>query len=434
MKTWTLVRPDFVVRSWNLTTESAPMAPDAPAADAALEVFIGRQPVFNARLDVVAYELLFRDGRENRAAFSDGEHATARVFTNTFMEIGFDLVTAKKPALVNVTRDFIVGEYARLFPEGRVLLEVLEHVAVDELVLERLKALKNDGYKIVLDDFVLTDSTAPLLDLADIVKLDVLGLSTEEVARQVDSMRVREMQFLAEKIETHEMFEFCKREGFSLFQGYFLSKPQIIEGRRPPADRFSLIRLLAVVNDPRAELDQLETVVSSDAALSLRLMRYINSAFFATSTKVSSIRHALVYMGLRMVRAWVNLVILSGVSDKPGELVVQGMLRAKMCERLAAAAGRTDVDASFTVGLFSIIDALMDRPLSELLEELPLTDEIKSALLEHQGPLGEILELVLSYEKADWEHMRVLGLDAKSIQGAYFDSLKWVELVKNGLA
>lgn len=404
------------------------------AADASVDVYIGRQPVFNARLDVTAYELLFRSGNENRANFVDGERATARVFSNAFMEMGLDLVTSRKPALINMTRDFVIGEFARLFPQERVLLEVLEDVFVDQQLVASIAGLKAEGYKIVLDDFVYREEYRPLVELADIVKIDVLAVGLDGARRQLEIMKDFDVKFLAEKIETHAEFEACREAGFTYFQGYFLGKPQVLRGRRPPADRLALLRLLARINDPRVEIDELDKIISTDVALAYKLLRYINSAFFTRTTKIASIRHALVFLGLRMVRAWVNLVILSGVVDKPHELLVTGMLRAKMAEKLALLMGRRDADSAFTVGLFSILEPLMDQPLEALINELPLEQHLVDALVGRKGDLGQILECTLKFESGEWNGVKCFDLKATDIQECWYGALRWVENLKNGLA
>jgi c-di-GMP phosphodiesterase len=399
-----------------------------------VDVFIGRQPIFNAHLDVVAYELLFRDTTENRARILDGDRATARVFSNAFMELGLDLVTGKHPALINMTRDFVMGDFARLFPQERVLLEILEDVHVDAELVERVRALRNEGYRIVLDDFVYRDDLKPLVELAHMVKLDVRILDRNELREHVKVLRKYPLQLLAEKVETHDELQYCKDLGFHYFQGYFLSRPQLIQGRRPPADRLALLRLLARVNDPRVDIDDLEKIIAADISLAYKLLRYINSAFFSTSAKVSSIRHALVFLGLRLVRAWVNLVILSGIVDKPSELVATGMIRAKMCELLATEAQSDRVEAAFTVGLFSILEALMDQPMADILAELPLDDELTGALKNRSGKLGEIVACVVAFERGEWENVRHGELTSVQIQKCYFEALKWYELAHSGLA
>lgn len=399
-----------------------------------IELFIGRQPIFDDRMRVVAYELLFRDGTQNQAKVVDGERATARVVSNAFMELGFETVTGKHPAFVNMTREFLLNDFPRLFPPDRMMLEVLEDVLVDERLLDAIRGLKRDGYRIALDDFVFREQLASLVELADVVKVDIRAHTREGLTEQVRLLKPFGVRPLAEKVETHEELEVCKKLGFQWFQGYFLEKPQVLTGTRPPANRLAILRLLARINDPRADLDDIEGIVSTDVALSYKLLRYINSALFSTTDRVQSIRHALVYLGIRMVRAWVNLVILAGIVDKPHELIVTGMLRAKMCERLAVAAGNRQPDSAFTVGLFSILDALMDVPMGEILHDIPLAEDLVVALRDNLGPFGEFLACTLSFERGQWDGVCVGGLTPRQIQNAFNESLKWQGALSAGLA
>ncbi|MCA9320878.1 MAG: HDOD domain-containing protein [Planctomycetes bacterium] len=394
-----------------------------------MSIFVGRQPIFDRRLDVVAYELLYRSCDENRADFSDGNRATATVLSNAFMELGPDVVTAGKPAWVNLTRDVILDEFIHLFPPDRVVAEILEGMTVDDQLIQQVRSLKDAGYRIVLDDFVFDEEFRPLLELADVVKLDVMQLSRDEVREHLSILEAYSVLCLAEKIETHEDFEFCRAEGFALFQGYFLSKPQIVKSERPPDSRLALFELLAQINDPQLSMEQLESTIERDVGLSYKLLRYINSAAFALPVKVESIRHALMMLGRRLVQAWVNLVVLTGLIGRSNELLTIAMVRARMCDQIARRAHLEKPEAFFTAGLFSTLDAIMGRPMAELLIRLPLSDELQEALTDHGGRLGEILRCVVAYEEARWNEVAVTGVARDQITASWFESLEWVSQV-----
>lgn len=395
--------------------------------------YLGRQAIFDTRHRVAAYELLYRSGVTDCARFEDGDQATARVVSNTFMEIGLDTVVGDRTAFINVTRGFILGDCAGLFPRDRVYLEVLESVTLDRLVLDRLRALKDDGHRIVLDDFQYNTDRARLLPLADIVKIEVGGLDEEQIVRLIEPLRAHNVRLLAEKVETHETYDACRSLGFELFQGFYLHRPQVIKGRRLPADRAALLALLARINDPGVQIEELEVIITRDVNLSFRLLRYINSAHFALHTSIESIQHALMLLGTNQVRTWVNLVLLAGIVDKPSYLLTIAMVRARMCQLLAESLGFKDTGSFFTVGLFSALDALMDRPLDQLLADLHLAESLNDALLEHNGPMGEALACVLAYEAAAWDEASFADLGPSDLRRTYLDALRWVEEARSAL-
>ena len=384
------------------------------------EVFVGRQPIYNRKLDVYAYELLFRDAADAAGAnVRDGDQATSQVILNTFLDIGAEQVVGSRLAFLNLTRGFIVGEYPLPFSPEQVVLEVLEGIEPDEDVLAGLTALAEQGFTIALDDYFHKDELQPLVELADIIKVDCLGLSADEVARQVDVLARHGVKLLAEKVESIEEFEHFERLGFDYFQGYFLCKPRVVRGRRVPANRLGVLQLLSKLHDPAVQFEDLEDLISQDVALSYKLFRHVNSALYAMPRKIESVRETLVILGMDKVRSIVSLVLLSGLDDKPHDLFLTSLLRAKMCELLARAAGRPNPDAYFTTGLFSSLDAVMDAPLGSLLEKLPLAPEIRDALLAGDGDLGQALACVQAYERGHWSGARYADLAPSVVKSAF---------------
>lgn len=391
-----------------------------------LDIFVGRQPIFNRQLNVVGYELLFREFETEKAAVVDGDLATSQVILNTFMEIGLDQLVGNRMAFINLTRRFLLEEQPLLpVMQGRMVLEVLEDVEVDEALISALRNLSNQGYQIALDDVVDPEDVRSLLEIADIVKLDLLDTDRAHLEAHVATLREYGVWLLAEKVETYEEFELCKGLGFDYFQGYFLSRPKVVSGRRMPTSRLAIVRLLAKLHDPDIEIDELEAIVRQDVSLSYRLLRLINSAFYSLSTKITTVRQALTLLGIQQVQAWVSLLLLSRIDDKPNALVTTAMSRAKMCELLAVAANERGPEADFTVGLFSILDVLLDLPMEEAIASLPLSDEVTAALLESKGHLGAVLNCTLAYEKGDWGAVSCLTLTPGEIRDAYLESLDW---------
>lgn len=245
------------------------------------DVFIGRQPIFDRYLKVYAYELLFRRSDEDESHFVDGNQATSQVILNTFLDIGLDEIVGQKRAFINLTRDFLVEDNPLPFPKDRVVLEILEDVKVDSAVVAAVKRFKEQGHTIALDDFVFKKEWLPLVKVADIIKIDVLAYEREKIRVLVEKLRNYPCKLLAEKIETHEDYEYFQLIGFDLFQGFFLSRPVIVKGQRIPANKINTLQLMAKLNDPDVSVEELDTIISRDVSLSFKMLRYINSAFFA---------------------------------------------------------------------------------------------------------------------------------------------------------
>ena len=390
------------------------------------DIFIGRQPIYDRSLDVYAYELLYRGSEQNRAVVIDGDQATSRVILNAFMEIGLNQIVGQRPAFINLTRGFLVDRDMML-PADKVVLEVLEDVVVDEPLIRGVRRLCEQGYRIALDDFTLREELLPLVDLAHVIKIDVMALDRAAVREHVSRLRRYKTALLAEKVETREDFEFCRRLGFDYFQGYFFCRPSVIKGQGVPANRIALLHLLSELYKPDVDMRRLEELISHDVSLSYRLLRYMNSAFFSLPNKIESIHRAVVFLGLQVIKIWVTVIALSGIGDKPHELMTTLLVRAKMCELLASAMRRDGPEIFFTVGLFSGLDALLDAPMNRILDSLPLSDEIERALLHQEGPLGEVLRYALAYERGDWDAATCRDLDQSSIRDAYLGALAWAD-------
>jgi EAL and modified HD-GYP domain-containing signal transduction protein len=378
-------------------------------------VFIARQPIFDLRLEVVGYELLFRGPNQNTAIVSDNDEATSTVVINAFTEMGLDTVVGDRRAWINVSRDFLLGGLARILPRSQVVLELLEDQLIDDALLDAMEDHRARGYTIALDDFAGSEAIAPALEHADIVKLDVLARDRAAVQEDVARLAGRGIALLAEKVETREEHEYCLELGFELFQGYFFCKPERMEARSVAPNRLSILQLVAALQDPKIEIAQLETLVSRDVALSYRLLRYINSAFFGLRREVDSIGRALMLLGIDNVKRWATLSIFASVDEKPRELIETALVRARFCEL----AGEGNRDQLFTLGLFSVVDALMDAPMEDVIGSMPFPEEMAAALVSHAGPKGELLETALRYERGDFVP------PADELGDAYLEAIEW---------
>jgi c-di-GMP phosphodiesterase len=397
------------------------------------DIFIGRQGIFDGNMGIFGYELLYRSSTNNSAGNFNGDHATSLVVVNTFMEMGLDQVVGAHLAFINLTRNFLTGELPLPFPKDKVILEVLEDITIDAELVEGIRALAQQGYTIALDDCVYSECLVKLLEFAHIVKIDIQALGMDKVREHVEKFRRHPVKLIAEKIETQQEFDLCRDLGFDYYQGYFLCLPRVLTGQSIPDNKLSILRLLSQLQDPNTPPSELEKIISQDLSLSYKLMRYINSAFFALPRKVESIQQALVYIGNRAIKTWVTLLVMRGIEDKPSALTNTALARARMCEQLAIKNNARDPETYFTVGLFSVVDAMMDVPMERVLNALPFTDDVRSALLLHQGPLGAALSCTIAYERGDWNRVAFGGLVADVVASVYLDSIAWADEISGSL-
>ncbi|MFB3062136.1 MAG: EAL and HDOD domain-containing protein [Candidatus Binatia bacterium] len=389
------------------------------------QVLLGRQPIFGAQLDLYAYELLYRNSQENQATITDEDLASARTMISAFLEIGLDQVVGSHKAFLNLPRLFIVENYCQELPKDRVVLEILENVNPDPRTVQVLSQLSAQGYTIALDDFVYRDSLRAFLEIAHIVKLDVLSHDRETLKNHVALLQPYKVKLIAEKVETREDFEFCKGLGFDYFQGFFFCKPNIIQGHRVPANQRAILALLANLLDPNISFSKVEAIVRQDLSLSCKVLRYVNSAFFGLSRKIDSIGEAAIMVGLVRLKMWAMLIALASLEGKPPELLVTGLLRARMCEQLAERMRQPAPDNFFTVGLFSVLDALFDSTMANLIASLGLSPEVSEALIDHEGIMGKTLECVLDYDRGDWEKVQDLDLPQSALRDTYLEAIAW---------
>lgn len=388
-------------------------------------IFVARQPIYNAENQVMAYELLYRSGEVDTAEFTDGMAASTKLILSSYLDIGFDELVGSSFAFINITRDFIVDESLVPMYEKQTVLEVLEDIAVDAEVIAGLKRLRSQGYQIALDDFQYREGDKALLELADYVKLDVLALKPDEVVQQLDIIRKYPLKVIAEKVETPEIFEFCKSLPFDYYQGFYFCKPQLVQQKRQRSNRLVVLDLLRKINRPDYDFNEIEKTLAQDATLTFKLLRYVNSAAFTQRKEIDSIHEALAMVGGDTIRKWTNLILMMRLSEgKPTSLLVTALVRARMCELLESDSNRGQI---FTVGLLSLLDALMDQPLVELLDELALSASIKLALLDHEGENGEILLNVILYEQGEWTELVKLGVNAPQYFSCYMEAVKWAD-------
>jgi c-di-GMP phosphodiesterase len=393
------------------------------------EVFIGRQPIFDRNQRVVGYEILFRGDDTAEAGVVNGASATATVILNSLTEIGLERLVGEHIAWINLPREAALAGIGRELPPGVTGFEIIEGELVDDELLDAIRALKQRGYRISLDDFEYSPELEPLVLLADVVKLDYMALGAEGFARQVEMLKPYRVSLLAEKVEGQTEHLHCMALGCDLFQGFFYQEPELIREKRIEVGRGSVLQIIAALQNTELQFDQLEPLIARDLPLSVRLLRYINSAFFGLPREVTSIRQALVLLGIDNVRRWATLTVMGSLSGKTSELTSTALIRARFCELAGAAAG-LDAAEMFTVGLFSLIDAMMDATLEDVLDELPFPDEMRVALLRHAGPMGAILDAATALEGGYFGDAKLLVAGAGAL---YVEALLWAQEASGAL-
>jgi EAL and modified HD-GYP domain-containing signal transduction protein len=388
---------------------------------------VARHPICDRDQKTFAYELLFRKPEETSAVIDNADRATAQVIVNSFMEIGLERMAPRATAFINVTREFILGNYCRSLPKDRVVFEILEDTQPDAELLTAVDVLTRDGYVFALDDYTFEDRMEPLLPYCRYIKVDLRQTSLDVVANKIGALRRFPVKLLAEKVETVVEFDFYKEEGFEYFQGFFFCKPKIFSSARISRNRVAVCRLLANLHQPEVDTRAIEKIVSEDLSLSYQLLRYINSAAIGLPQQIESIGHAVRLVGTDQIRLLASLMMLASVDEKPQELLTMSLIRARMCELVAQQHNYPNPNAHFTVGLFSTLDAFLDCRLDEALKLLPLSDGIRNALLSHEGTMGGVLDRVLSYETGDWHALDQLRADSAHLGRAYLSAVEFGE-------
>lgn len=391
-------------------------------------ILLARQPICDRNMKTVGYELLYRS--EVEEGILDGDRATATVATNSFFDIGLDQLVGPHRAFLNVTRDFMVDAHYMTFQSQNVVLEILETIEPEPAVLNAIRDARDLGFTIALDDFVYDEKLEPFIELADIIKVEIPSLKPDQIEEHARLLGRPGVRLLAEKVENFDEFEFCRAAGYDYFQGFFFCKPKTIRRKKLAPNQVALIRLMALMQNPEISISDLEEVIEKDVSLSFMLLRMVNSALHSLPRKIESIRQAVVLLGLDTVRRCIALLILSTSKGKPQELLVTALLRARFCELLAETLPGNQGPKYFTVGLFSVLDAIADVPMKQVLESVPLTEEVRSALIERSGLPGSALNAALALERADHEDLEKLVWDFEIVRRMYFKAVRWTAEVQ----
>jgi c-di-GMP-related signal transduction protein len=402
-----------------------------------VEVFVGRQPIFDIHQELFGYELLNRTGKENVYLQTDGDMATLEVLKNSFLSIGMDKLADGKKCFINFTEKLILNDIPTYFDKEAIAIEILEDIIPSREILQACAKLKQLGYTIVLDDFVLKDENKALLEYANIIKVDIIKSNIQDIGKILRELPHKDVKLLAEKVETREDFTIAKSLGFTLFQGYFFSKPVVINAKDVSSTLINQqhLYLLNKIDDPEPDIDEIAELVENDFSLTYKILRIVNSAAYHMRNKINSIKQAIMVLGLYELRKWVLLMAISDYkSAKDNETIKLSMCRAKFAESIGKLIQR-NISEYFLLGLFSLLDTILERPMEEILVELPLTPAMQEALLGHKNEFTLVLDLLSSLERgiSITELSSILNIPEDEIYSQYVEAIGWADSLNRSI-
>jgi len=400
-----------------------------------MDVYVARQPIFDSHQKLFAYKLLINQISGSGPEEPNGDRATSSLLTTAFLTEGIEKIAGSTPCCISFTENLLLQQVAAAFPKNRLIIDIPADVPASAEVLEACRALSHQGYILALDDSFCKKERLPLLELANIIKFDCKVSTWGAIERTMHRLAPFNLKFLAERVENFQELETAQKLGFNYFQGYFFACPQSLRITEVASNKANLLRLLAEVNKPQFTIISLEQIIAADVAIAYKLLRYINSAFFSLLHQVESIHQAIVYLGEQEIRRFVTLMLIAKLTvDTPAELVRLSVIRARFCELLAKEC-RDQVDASelFLLGLFSLIDALLDAPMALMMEKLPLSARVKETLILRQGPFAPYLDAAVAYEQGRTEDCLIalgkLRVHRNKVYDIYLDAIKFSTLL-----
>ena len=399
-----------------------------------MDVYIARQPIFDSHMNIFGYELLYRQSNENYFIEMDDDQATSELIINSFLIFGLNDLTDGTKALINFSKDMINSEVPFLLPKDNVIFEILERKEATQETVEACEKLRSMGYKLALDDLVMDDSFLPLIDKVDIIKVEYPSVSYEDQRDFIKKYRKKSnIKFLAEKIETREDYQLATEIGYDYFQGYFFSKPAIVNTKEIVTLKTSLISILRELNNSTPSYAVIADIIQSDLGLTYKLLKLANSVYMGSKYKINSIYQALSYIGIKEINQWVSLMMVKELQNvENSEMIKLSLIRGKFMELIAAELkyGK-NVSEYFFTGMFSFIDVLMNKPMEEVLKGLPFSNEVKQALLGEENAMGQLLNFVIDFETANWNKAMteypLNTISSRRLMELYLESLKWAK-------
>ncbi|WP_315113959.1 HDOD domain-containing protein [Clostridium intestinale] len=397
-----------------------------------MDIFLARQPIFDKKNKIIAYELLFRTGILNKYNSVDGDNATIEVIKNTLFNFGIEKIAKSKKVFINFTENILKSNILDLLSPEYVVVEILEDIEPTLEIINICKKLKEMKYTIALDDFVFHNKYKSLMEFVDIIKVDFRITNGEERKEVIKKIKNKNIKFLAEKVETIEEFNDAVKYGYSYFQGYYLSKPVVISGKKIPENKIIHMRLLEELNSKDFSLEKVEELIKKDISLSYKLLRIVNSAEFGLKHKVTSIKQALSYTGEIQVKKWLYLVSIKAIGDdRPDFIIFESLARAKFGELIFLKTRfKNDSFNAYLTGMLSLVDVILEKPIDEILEEILVDEEVKSALIgEKNNKYGFLLSLILNYEQGKidkiFELMEYFNISTDELRSSYMEAIEW---------
>ncbi len=404
-----------------------------------VSVFVARQAIFNRRQKVVAYELLFRDSPKNFFPDIAEGQATARLIMENQLNLGTRHITSGKKALINIGPESLELDLCAFLPCQDVVIELLESIEPTDTNYELCRELFHSNFNLALDDFVYKPQWDRFLKLVKLIKFDITITPLNDIHPIIKKLKDhKQIKLLAEKIETQEEYEVAAGMGFDYFQGYFFAKPTMMKHNDIDYNYGLVVAIYAEIMGPNPDLTKIAALFELDAALAYKLLRLINSGVFPIQSKIASLKQALVYLGQERLKKFVSLIVTAHTAGKkPAELMQVCVVRARFCELIAKKVAKHQSGEAFLTGLFSLLDAILDQPMSLLVEKLPFQDEIKAALLEEKNTLYYILKVVKAYETGSWwtleQAVIFLNIQSDILPELYQKSVDWADSYKNNI-
>lgn len=396
--------------------------------------YLARQPILDRNQSIFGYEFFARQGSAlDKAQIYDPVLASASVLVRIFSSLGMEQALGDKKGFVNFPAEFLEDETLALFPKDRLVLEVMPGETPDPAFVERCKGLQANGWTLALDNFVPTAANLILLPLVSYVKFNVADTPADQLGAFASALRKFPVKLVAMRVETQDLADQCAALDMEYFQGYYFAHPSVIEDRNPNTSKLTVIRLLNQLMG-EADIQKLEDAISRDAPLSYKLLRYLNSAGMGQVQGITSIRRALVALGRQQLYRWLTLILFAGTTDvAPSALVTTAAVRGRMAElfgkELQDTGQRERLDQLFIVGMFSLLEALLNMPLERILHDLHLPEEVLAALTRREGVYGAILNLVESIETGDVDIVnqvsQELGISPATISKVYLEAMAW---------
>lgn len=402
--------------------------------------FVARQPILNRDKEVYAYELLFRDGKNNCYPDIDGSKSKSSGLSKDVLKLGLDDISCQKTSFINFEHGALLKGLPTALDPQTVVVELANERSQDLNLVEACKNIKSMGFQIAIDDPKLEPDVHDLLPYVDIVKMDVLKQNASQIAQKIPSLVNAKVKLVAEEVDTQNDFLTYKELGFDYFQGYFFSRPESLTQKQLPTSKLSLVELIGESSNIAFDIDKINEIIERDVGLSYMLMRFINNPMVNKRYKITSLRHALTYMGEVEIKKFIALLALANLSDnKPIELLHLSLVRAKFCDLVAKEKRIGDnPPTGFMVGLFSLLDALLDQDMQELVSKMPIVDEVKFALCGGQNDYALYLLLVRAFESATWLKVKkvadLLQIDQKRLHALFNESILWGNGVRQSIS